>query len=546
MAGGVPIEGIQGRGKAGVFGGSVNPLNIYLAHQANQQRLQGLRAKDEADQRDKLVDDLRKFNPDKVWEPFYDELNRHIQTNVRDKFYQLREQGLPIAAISRILDKEKSDADTLRSRMNWQKAQWEDHNDRIDQEVQAGNFIPGYYNRKLNDRYFDGKYAKLSSEIPSDHEEIYKDSKGYNVASIVNRFMDSLPDQINAHETEVWGKLGITYDIQKTKDKLGLQFDPQGKVILDPRTNKPAIAMTDEVFLMAKSNPYLKQIVDDNLGENAPLPQQREFLTQLLKGQNPVDIQNSKQLGFKYPENNGDGSGQSASIVGAGDNALKTYENIGSDKQIGFDSISFGYSSPVSIPFSNSQGGAADQTGSFSGLRTNPSTGKKEMEFVTTKPYGTPGEKEIKYVPYDEKTFQQVLNSLPKNKRDELRKLKGDFETQYANKKEYVLDESKLNSDADQITKFYDQNKDQVGSDAFNSGFSELINKLGLDKNAKSNKTFWWFNPNELTIGDQTVQAGDKEKLKQVLYNLQKGKYKKQKGQSAETNPGLIPQGKVR
>jgi len=300
MAGGVPVEGLQGRGKAGVFGGSVNPINIYLAHQANQQRLQGLKAKDEADQRDKVVDDLRKFNPDKVWEPFYDEVNRHVQTNVRDKFFDLKEKGLPISAITRVLEKEKGDANTLVAKINWQKAQWEDHNDRIDQEVKDNNFIPGYYNKKLNDQFFNGKYAKPSAEIDTSNlDGIYKDSKGYNVASIVNRFMDSLPDQINAHETEVWGKLGITYDIQKTKDKLGLQMDANGNVVLDPRTGKPAIAMTDEVFLMAKSNPYLKQIVDDNLGENAPLPQQREFLTQLLKGQNPVDIQNSKQLGHK-------------------------------------------------------------------------------------------------------------------------------------------------------------------------------------------------------------------------------------------------------
>lgn len=300
---GVPVEGIVGRGKAGVFGGSVNPLNIYLAHQANQERLKGLRAKDEADQRDKLVDDLRKFNPDKVWEPFYDEVNRHVQTNVRDKFYELRDKGLPIAAISRVLDKEKGDANTLVNKINWQKAQWEDHNHRIDQEVDDGNFIPGYYNKKLNDQFFNGKYAKPSAEIDTSNlDEIYKDSKGYNVASIVNRFMDSLPDKINAHETEVWGKLGITYDIQKTKDKLGLQMDANGNVILDPRTGKPAIAMTDDVFLMAKSNPYLKQIVEDNLGQDAPLPKQREFLTGLLKGQNPVDIQNSIQLGHKIDQ----------------------------------------------------------------------------------------------------------------------------------------------------------------------------------------------------------------------------------------------------
>jgi len=243
------------------------------------------------------------------------------------------------------------------------------------------------------------------------------------------------------------------------------------------------------------------------------------------------------KTGFRNNDDNGLGFGEEgSSIVGSGENSLKSYETISSDKKIGFDSISFGYSSPTSIPFSSTQGGSPDQTGAFSGLRTNPSTGNKEMEFVVPKPFA-PGEKVIKYIPYDEKTFQQVLNSLTPKKRDELRKLKGDFETKYANKKEYVLDDAKLNYDADAITKYYTDNQSKVGTDEFNKGFSALINTLGLDKNAKSNKTFWWFSPNELTIGDKTVPVGDQEQLKQVLYNFQKGKYKKQADKIEPTDP---------
>jgi hypothetical protein len=531
---GIPIEGIQGQGKAGIFGGSVNPLAVYMQYQAGKQKRQDLLDDEMRKQRDKLIDDNDKFAPKKTWEPIYEEVNQYVQNNVRNAWPRLREQGYSIEAARNIINRAKSEADVLASRGNVAEMKYNEAAGQIKDEEAAGHFIKGYYRPKLNDRIYNGPYAKPLAEIPDDHSEIFKDSKGYNMPFIAKEIMDDLPMQIIQDETEKAGLTGSTFDQTKIGDKLGWRYDATGKPIIDPRTGRNATSLTDEVFYNVRKNPYVAQWLEDNYGVDAPLEKQREGVANILGVYNPRTIEHNITQGHKY-ENNGDGSGQSASIVGAGDNALKTYENIGGDKQIGFDSISFGYSSPVQIPFSNTQGGSADQTGAFSGLRTNPSTGKKEMEFVTTKPYGTPGEKEIKYVPYDEKTFQQVLNSLPKNKRDELRKLKGDFETQYANKKEYVLDESKLNSDADQITKFYDQNKDHVGSDAFNSGFSELINKLGLDKNAKSNKTFWWFNPNELTIGDQTVQAGDKEKLKQVLYNLQKGKYKKQKGKSTTT-----------
>jgi hypothetical protein len=56
------------------------------------------------------------------------------------------------------------------------------------------------------------------------------------------------------------------------------------------------------VYMMASKNPYLKQIVDDNLGDNASHAQKKEFLTGLLKGYNPVEIKNSIQLGHKIDQ----------------------------------------------------------------------------------------------------------------------------------------------------------------------------------------------------------------------------------------------------
>lgn len=240
------------------------------------------------------------------------------------------------------------------------------------------------------------------------------------------------------------------------------------------------------------------------------------------------------QSAGRYPtnSNSGDGAPQTTK-VGDGDNNLTDYSSIPSSGKIGYDNLAFGYSgNEKAIPFSETKGGESDQTGMFSGLRTNPKTGVIEMEFITTSPGTT--QKNVVYAPYDEKTYQQVRTALPPAKRKELDAKKNQFDQDFNGRKEYKLDDTKLSQDVDAITDYYKENEANVGTEEFNKGFTELINKLGLDKTAKSNKTFWWFNPNELTIGDQTIEVTNKEKLKQVLYDSQKGRYKKQAGAQAE------------
>jgi len=540
-------EGAASRGKAGVFGSSINPLQLFLQQGANRERQKQLQAERQRKDRDLFISDIEKHSPAKVRDPFFEEIQGRAQ-QIRDKSYALLDQGYNKEAITRMVGKDWGDLDTEVSRANMKM----DTFDQFRAELKENKkfYLPETESR-LNDIWFEGNRARPINDINTDNArpQVFENPDLFNVNNIAVEFMKSLPEKVNQYYTDMWNPLGQQYNVQETKTKLGFQYarNPQtgqDEIVIDERTGQPKISMTPDVYIQAVQNPYLSKLVERDLPKGT-VEQKKQYLTAILEGQDPKDIKNRPQLGFKYRDESELGVDTGSSIVGSGDNSLKSYDKIGSDKKIGFDSISFGYSSPTSIPFSTTQGGAPDKTGTFSGIRTNPSTGKKEMEFVMPKQF-SPGEKEIKYIPYDEKTFQQVLNSLTPKKRDELRKLKGDFETQYAKMGEYVLDEDKLNTDVDEITKYYEENKADVGSDKFNNGFSELINKLGLDKNAKSNKTLWWFNPNELTIGDQTVQAGDKEKLKQVLYDLQKGKYKKQKGQSTSANPGLIPQGKVR
>ena len=298
------VEGIQGRGQAGIFGGSINPLQVYMQQSAGRQKAQADLYERERKKRDDLIGDLRKFNPDKVWEPFYDEVNKYVQKNVKQFGMDALDRGIPVSRVDRELEARKGEANTLVNKINWLKSQHADIGKRIDSDEYLN---PNYYHPKLNDIFFNGMIAKPVNDInTSQAENIFEDSKGYNLPKITSDFMKSLPEKINQHYTEYWDKLGQKYDIQDTNTKLGLEYKdgPDGKpsVVVDPRTGLPKINMTDDVYIQAIQNHYLNNVIKDNLGADATDAQKKDFLTGLLQGQDPASIKNRPQMGHKMDQ----------------------------------------------------------------------------------------------------------------------------------------------------------------------------------------------------------------------------------------------------
>lgn len=294
------VQGIQGRGQAGVFGGSVSPLQVYLQQGANRQRRQQQLYEEDRKKRDDLIGDLRKFNPEKVWEPFYDELNQYVQKNVRDYAYGALEKGVPTPRINSELDRRQGEATTFANKINWLKSQHTDIGARIDKDQYLD---PNYYHPKLNDMFFNGRVAKPVNDIDTNNAEaIFDDSKGYRVQNIVNDFLKGLPQKINEHYTSYFDQLGKMYNIEETGTKLGLQYTPDGKVIVDPRTQQPKINMTDDVYTQALGNKYLTNILKDNLPANATDAQKKDYLTQIMAGADPTMIKNRPMVGHKIDQ----------------------------------------------------------------------------------------------------------------------------------------------------------------------------------------------------------------------------------------------------
>jgi len=520
-------------GNATILGGSINPLQVYMGQQAARERDKVAKLKAYQDARDKYTEEELKYKTEPV--------NIHDRAVIEAEANNLRQRHLE--NYDR-LGHNKSKVQAAKD--------WSDLNVKIDQANQIHNAHKEAYDilksdptynftdafRALNDKR-DAVHErwKVGGMNPDDDSfnDVLTNPKYYNKAALVKNHIDTLHENSNDYLSKQTDAYGNHYTNSQISSQLPYETEDQIDPLtglktknwkLDERGDK-IIKMNPTLFQSVKSNPKLNQVMEMEAGANAE--DQKKWIMDNLTGRDKskrnVTLQNERPI----KENESDS--QDSSIVGSGDNALKPYDQIGQDKKLGFDSIAFGYSSDKEIPFSTTQGGSADATGKFSGLRTNPSTGKKEMEFITSRLYGAPGEKEIKYVPYDEKTFEQTLNSLPPKKRPELLKLKKDFDKQYDNKKEYVLDEGKLNQEADSIDKFYTDNKDNVGTPEFDNKFNSLLNSLGINE-GKSKKNFWFWQDNELKIGDKTVPVGDKEQLKQALYDIQKGRYKKAAGVS--------------
>lgn len=296
---GVPVEGIQGRGKAGVFGTSLNPLQVYLQQQARNQKGATDLYAEERKRRDEVISDLRKFNPDKVWEPFYEEVNKYVQSNVRDFAYESLNKNVPVSALNHALDRRKGEANTLVNKINWLKSQYEDSMGQLEKNP--------YYKTEaqssLNDIFFDGRQARVSSNVKADQiQTVFDNPDNFNTNAVVIDFMKSLPLKVNEKWSNYYNQLGQQYDIQETKTKLGLQQTPDGQIVIDPRTGQPKISMTDDVFVQAMENPYIEKIVDKYVPDRS-VEKQKQFVTQLLEGYDPKSIQNRPQLGFKDDDN---------------------------------------------------------------------------------------------------------------------------------------------------------------------------------------------------------------------------------------------------
>lgn len=292
-------------GNATILGGSINPLQVYIGQQAARERQQAEKDKLAIKDRDKLIDDLDKHSPDKVWDPFYGEINQITNSHVRDYTRQAIDAGMPIPRIQQELNKRWGDVNTEVSRANMHK---ESYHGAKDQLKQYGDLYKPEAHTALNNVFFDGPNAKKIHDINVDNiaPQVFDNPDLMNKKAVAIKFMKDLPEKVNQYYTDMFNPLGQQYNIQDTKTKLGIQTKPnpitgQPEIIMDPNTGMPKINMTDDVYIQAIQDPMLQKIVAKEV-PNGNIAQNKAYLTALLEGYDPKELKNRPQLGFKTPE----------------------------------------------------------------------------------------------------------------------------------------------------------------------------------------------------------------------------------------------------
>lgn len=282
-------QGPSTRGNAGVYGGSINPLSLYIQQGANRQAREAMVAEQERKKRDEAIKDLRAWNPDKVWDDVYDVVNQYVQRNVRDRTSAMLDAGMPINQVQREADRSHGEANTIIAKLNGLGKVYKESGDAIDKN----DFIlnKGYYHSLLNDerdkiRTSAAAAIKTGQMAPYDDNVMRNismaDPTGWDVNKIVTEHLKGLGEQIKTQDAAWKDDAKEGYKLESISNKLGWKQDAQGRPIMDPRTHQPLVSMTDDVYHTSMQNPYLKVLVDHKVGPDATEGQRRAAMQDLL------------------------------------------------------------------------------------------------------------------------------------------------------------------------------------------------------------------------------------------------------------------------
>lgn len=310
------VEGIQGEGYASVWD---NKLSNDFWRYAGVKRQDAANAAklldDEKKRRDKTIDDNLKFSPDKTWEPFYGEVADIVNRELRGGTVDLLNRGASSDQIQRYQWDKQAKANTYAAKSREYQNQFNNLHDLRTQGEKSGYYKPGYYSTPINDIVYSGRQAKYLDDIDfTGSENIFNDSRGYNMSAIASDFMKSLPQQMTEKYRKQFSDLGEGFDITRIKSKIPVILDKDGQPMVDPRTGQMMYRMTDDLVGAALENPYIRNYVIDNLGEdvlkpNSNLEPVKNLLAPILTPYDQRAVEKEHKQGFKYSEGDRIGGG---------------------------------------------------------------------------------------------------------------------------------------------------------------------------------------------------------------------------------------------
>ncbi len=260
----IPVEGAQGRGKAGIFGSSISPIQYLLQQQANSAKRQAQLEDQYRQDRDKVMDYNEKYNPTTKFEPLNYRLNEKAQ-QVRDFTMDAIDKRVPMERLNFERQRMKGVVDAYSKELDGWKGALDDMDKTLDEGIKKG-----VYNKTAKSRLRDVIYNPDGSlkddgsirEGMANIEQLLNSPDIYDPKGTIVNWVDNLKDQGRSVYSTKWNE-GYTPDqIENTlTSRLKYVRNQDGSIKPGPDGN-PIPIIDETTFALAKMDPNMRVILD--------------------------------------------------------------------------------------------------------------------------------------------------------------------------------------------------------------------------------------------------------------------------------------------
>ncbi len=276
------LVGLEGMGEATVFGGTTNPISVYMQTRAARQR----QAQQEAQNRSKQVDELLDYNDKFRPETKFQDLNyvlaneaRNVSDITRQRLRETQNPSLALAeaqnmqrevfALGREMDGWKQDIDSL---------------DKTVLDLQTKGVLKPEARQAVRYgwRNPDGS-IKTVPEIrqwANKMGDTLNDPTIYDPKGTAKNWVSGLQDQARAIYSKMAGAFGYSdSDLEDTlTSKLKYERDPQGKLVI--KDGNPVPIIDETTYDLAMQDPYMRIVLNANGGPTDA--SKMEYLKQIV------------------------------------------------------------------------------------------------------------------------------------------------------------------------------------------------------------------------------------------------------------------------
>lgn len=290
---------------AAILPSSNRPLAHYMQNKQQQQMNEAMQQRQMAEarkERNKNLNELLEFAPDKYWDPYHEEITNATNKMVVNFATDHLNKGGAWDNIE-FQKQLKANQDYVNLLANKSRLGQERFTE-VMKEIEGNEYIDQDKARAmLHDMVYsaDGKTLNVETLEPRKFSDVLTNPEVININSVARDFVKGLPEHVQEYAKIMNDKLGGSFvEANKITGKM-LVRDENGDIVTDNEGN-PVINLTDEVFKLANQDPHIKTFLSQY-----PEDQRKNVLTGYLAPYANVDTQ-QRITSRRAPSSEGSGS----------------------------------------------------------------------------------------------------------------------------------------------------------------------------------------------------------------------------------------------